>query len=169
MPVEISIKTADQAKSFAKTWMENNGVFSREVIPCPGDFDFILEGMALNGIPFIITQPEHLATAVMAIVNVRVTESSLASLNSMDGKEREEFLWNLQRDLVFAPPNFAFDPDYEKTGIPKGFQLSKEIYYDELTEGRLAEAVNYATRSALWVIWSFRRKFGLPSEARPIE
>ena len=169
MPIEILVKTAAQAKSFAQTWMENNRVFSREVLPCPGDFNFILEGTAVNGIPFIIAQPDHLATAIMAIVNVRVTDSSLASLNSMDETDRDEFLWNLQRELVFAPPNFAFDPDFEKTGIPKGIQFSKEIYYDELTEGRLAEAVNYATRSALWVIWSFRRKFGLPSEVETIE
>ena len=168
----IEIKTADQAKSLSQTWMQNKGVFSKEIFPCPDDLSFILEGMAQNGIPFLIIQPKQLKSAVVALANVRITESSFASLSALNKDDREDFLWNLKKELMFAPPMFAFDPSSEKTGIPKGIQFSIDVYYDELTEGRLAEAVNYATRSAIWVVWTFRRKFGVPAElveVKPVE
>jgi hypothetical protein len=165
----IEVKTVDQAKSLAQTWMQNSGSFSKEILPCPSDLNFILEGMAPNGIPFLIIQPKQLKSAVAAIANVRITESSFASLSALDRGERDEFLWNLKRELMFAPPTFAFDPTFEETGIPKGIQFSKEVYYDELTEGRLAEAVSCVTRSALWVVWSFGRRFGPRAEVKPVE
>ncbi len=165
----IEIQNIDQAKSLAKTWMEKSGYEPTEPSPCPEDLSFMLQGKGSNGMPFLIIQPKKLESAIVAIANVRVTESSFASLQAMGEADREEFLWNLRKELMFAPPNFSFDPSYEETGIPKGFQFAKEVYYDELKEGRLAEAVDYAIRSALWVIWTFRRRFGAPQEATPIE
>lgn len=160
----IEIKAVDQAKSLAQTWMQEGGFFSKEILPCPDDLNFILEGVAPTGIPFLIIQPKQLKSAVVVIANVRITDSSFTSLSALKSDERDEFLWNLKRELMFAPPTFVFDPTFEETGIPKAIQFSKEVYYDELTEGRIAEAVNYATRSALWVVWTFRRKFGAPAE-----
>jgi hypothetical protein len=165
----IEIGTVDQAKSLAQTWMKDSGFFSKEILPCPDGLNFILEGMSPNGIPFLIIQPTQLKNAVVAIANVRITDSSFTSLSALSRDERDDFLWNLKRELMFAPPTFAFDPTFEETGIPKGIQFSKEVYYDELTPGRLAEAVNYATRSALWVVWTFRRKFGVPTDLAEVK
>jgi hypothetical protein len=165
----LEINTADQAKSLAETWMKNHGYAPTEISPCPTDLSFMLQGMAINGMPFLVIQPKDLESAIVVIANVRVTESSFASLNSMTKEARDEFLWNLKKDLMFAPPTFSFDPSYETTGIPKGIQFSKEVYYDELTEGRLAEAVDFAVRSALWVVWTFRREFGAPAEVKFVE
>jgi hypothetical protein len=165
----VEIKDIESAKSSAQTWMQNNGVFSKEILPCPDDLNFMLEGKAPTEIPFLIIQPKQLKGAIVVISNVRITESSFASLSALTVKEREEFLWNLKRELMFIPPTFAFDPTYEETGIPKGIQFSKEVYYDEFTEGRLAEAVSYTTRSALWVVWTFRRKFHQPTGVKSIE
>ena len=162
----LEIKTVDEAKSLAQTWMQNRGFFSKEITPCPDELSFMLEGMAPTGIPFLIIQSKELKSVVTAIANVRITESSFASLSALDRDERDEFLWNLKRELMFAPPTFAFDPSFEKTGIPKAIQFSRDVYSDELTEGRLAQAVNYATRSALWVVWTFGRKFGAPAEVK---
>jgi hypothetical protein len=165
----IEINTVDEAKSLAQTWMQNRGFFSKEIIPCPDELNFMLEGMVPTGIPFLIIQSKHLKSMVTVIANVRITESSFASLNALGKDERDEFLWNLKRELIFAPPMFAFDPTFEKTGVPKAIQFSKDLYYDELTEGRLAEAVNYATRSSLWVVWTFRRKFGVSAESAEVK
>jgi hypothetical protein len=164
----IEIKTVNEAKLLAQTWMQDSGFFSKEIIPCPEDLNFIFEGVVPTGIPFLIIQPKQLKRAVVTIANVRITDSSFASLSALEKDERDIFLWNLKRELMFVPPTFSFDPTFEETGIPKGIQFSKEVYYDELTEGRLAESVNYATRSALWVVWTFRRKFGVPAEVKHI-
>lgn len=163
------IKTSDRAKSFACGWMKTRGYEPSESLPCPDDFSFMVQGKAVNDIPFLIIQPKIADNFIVVIANVRVTESSFASLKGMNEADREEFLWNLKKDLMFAPPNFSFDPSYEETGIPKGFQFSKDVYYDELTEGKLAEVVDYTVRSALWVIWSFRRKFGAPKEVKFVD
>jgi hypothetical protein len=165
----LEITAVDQAKSLAHTWMKTRGYDPIEELPCPDDLSFMLQGKASNGMPFLVIQPKKVESSVVAIANVRVTESSYASLLEMSKEERDEFLWNLKRELMFAPPNFSFDPSYEETGIPKGFQFSKEVYYSELTEGRLAEAVDQAIRSALWVVWTFRRKFGTPAEVKFVD
>lgn len=163
------IKTVDQAKSFVYGWMKVRGYEPSESLPCPDDFSFMIQGKAVNDMPFLIIQPKIAENFIVVIANVRVTESSFASLKNMGESEREDFLWNLKKDLMFAPPNFSFDPSSEETGIPKGFQFSKEVYYDELTEGKLAGAVDCAIRSALWVIWTFRRKFGVPTEEKFVD
>jgi hypothetical protein len=165
----IEIKIVDEAKSLAHTWMKDRGYDPLDILPCPEDLSFMLQGKASNGMPFLIIQSKNASSSVVAIANVRVTQSSYASLQKMSKAERDEFLWNLKRELIFAPPNFSFDPSYEETGIPKGVQFSKEVYYSDLTEGRLAEAVDQAIRSALWVIWTFRRKFGMPAEVKFVE
>jgi len=165
----MSVGTIQEAKSLSERWMSDMGYFTREVTPCPDDLNFVLEGMSPNGIPFIIIHPKKLPRAIVVIVNVRVTESSFASLSSLNKNDRDEFLWNLQREIMFAPPSFFFEPTFEDGGIPRIIQFSEDIWYDELTEGRLAKAVNDTVRSALWVIWSFRRKFGKPTEVKPIE
>lgn len=159
----------DQAKVLAHAWMKSRGYDPTEILPCPEDLSFILQGKTSNDMPFLIIQPKKAENFVVAIANVRVTESSFASLNEMTEKDRDEFLWDLKRDLMFAPANFSFDPSYEETGVPKGFQFSKEVYYDEFTKGRLAEAVDYAVRSALWVVWTFQKKFGAPKEIKFVE
>ena len=165
----LEINTVAEAKSLALTWMKKRGYTPTEILPCPDDLSFMLQGKAANEMPFLVIQPRTAEDFVVAIANVRVTESSYASLNKMSETDRDDFLWNLKRELMFAPPNFSFDPSYEETGIPKGFQFSKEVYYGELTEGKLAEAVDYAIRSALWVVWTFRRKFGAPAEVKFVD
>ena len=167
--MDSETKTVNQVKSFAHAWMKNRGYNPSEILPCPEDLSFMLQGKASNEMPFLVIQPKKAENLVVAIANVRITESSFDSLKEMTKEGRDEFLWNLKRELMFAPPNFSFDPSYEETGIPKGIQFSKEVYYDELTEGRLAEAVDYAIRSALWVVWTFRKEFGAPVEAKFVE
>lgn len=164
----IEIKTVEQAKSLILGWMESCSLSPMEIDPCPEDLNFMIQGKSPNNIPFLVFQPKNRERAIVALVNVTITDTSLKAINSMSETKRDEFLWNLRKELMFRPPNFAFDPDYEKTGIPKGIQFHNEVYYDELTEGKLAEAVNYTVRSALWVIWSFKRIHPPATEVTPI-
>ncbi len=160
------VGNTEEAKSLAKKWMNDMGVFQKEIDPGPANLSFLLQGAGPTKIPFLVTQSSELkAKSIAVIVNVNITESSYKSLSDMSDEAREEFLWNLKKELMFAPANFAFADD-ETTGIIRRAQFSKAIYFEELSEGRLAEAVDYTTRSALWLIWTFRRKFGVPAEAK---
>lgn len=164
----IEIKTFEDAKSLVLGWMNSCSLSPKEIDPCPDDLNFMIQGNSPNNIPFLVFQPKNRERAIVALVNVMITDISLAALNSMSETDRDKFLWNLRKELMFAPPNFAFDPEYERTGIPKGIQFHIEVYYGELTEGKLAEAVNYVIRSALWVIWSFKRIRPSVAEVKPV-
>ena len=155
----MPVRTLEEAKSFAQTWMTDMGYFGREVTPCPEGFNFMLEGAVPNKIPFLIIQPKESADILVVLATVRITESSFNSLSKMKEEDRDEFLWNLQKELILLPPTYSFDPTFEETSIPKGIQFTKEVYYDDLTKGKLAEAVHYTTRGALWVVLTFKRKF----------
>lgn len=163
------VESTEEAKSLAQKWMNDVGFFQKDVIPSPADLNFLLQGAGPTKIPFLVTQSsESKSKFITVVVNVNIMPSSYKSLCEMTDEAREEFIWNLKKELVFAPANFFFLND-EKTGIIRRAQFSKAIYFDELSEGRLAEAVDYTTRSALWLIWTFRRKFGPPTDVKPVD
>ncbi len=56
--------------------------------------------------PFLVIQPKELERSVVAIANVRVTESSFAALKALSEAERDEFLWNLKRELYVRASKF---------------------------------------------------------------
>ncbi|AET65317.1 hypothetical protein Mhar_1961 [Methanothrix harundinacea 6Ac] len=153
MPVE----TIEEARTLIHNWMADRGYFIKEGDFIGYRFEFI--GKFGNDTHFSIIQPESLPRAVVVVSNVSVSAAHYDALSSMELKDREEFIWDLKREFIFLPSSFTFDPSFEQLGIPKSIQFSKEISYDELTEGRLHEAVDYNSRCVLWVIWVFGKMF----------
>lgn len=165
----MAVGNIEEAKSLAQNWMNDVGFFQKDIVPSPAGLNFLLQGEGPTKIPFLVTQlSESKVKSIAVIVNVNITEFSYKSLGEMNEDARKDFIWDLKEGLIFAPANFLFMDD-EKTGILRRAQFSKAIYFDELSEGKLAEVVDYTTRSALWLIWSFRRKFGPIPEAKPNE
>jgi len=163
------VGNTEEAKSLAQNWMNDAGFFQKDIVPSPANLNFLLQGEGPTKIPFLVTQSSESKTkSIAVIVNVNITEFSYKSLCEMSEDAREDFIWNLKEELIFAPANFLFVDD-EDTGVLRRAQFSKEIYFDELSEGRLAEVVDYTTRSALRLIWTFRKKFGPLPEAKPNE
>jgi hypothetical protein len=150
--------------------LEDAEGYSGQVVdPIPINLKFLFIGKGHGEIPFLITQSIMSERSIAVIVNVNISESSHKGLTEMCERDREEFLWGLKKEIMFAPANFAFDPEFEKTGIPKAVQFSRVIYFDDLSESRLAEVVDYTIRSALWLIWTFGRRFGSPTEMKSVE
>ncbi len=162
----MSIGSSTEEKDFAQKWMTDMGYFGREIDPCPDGFNFMLEGTAPNKIPFLIIQSKESENILIVLATVRVTDSSFNSLSALSKGDRDEFLWNLQKDLLSLPPTLSFDPTFDETGIPKGMQFSQEIQFEDLTRGMLSESIKYTTRCALWVVWSFKRRFGANEEEK---
>lgn len=165
----MPVGTLKEAKDFAQKWMIDMGYFGREVDPCPDGFHFMLEGTEPNQIPFLIIQSKESEGFFIVLATVRVTDSSFNSLNALSKEDRDEFLWNLQKDLLSLPPTLSFDPTFNETGVPKGVQFSQEIYFEDLTRGMLSESVKNTTKCALWTVLSFRRRFGDNQEAEHAE
>ena len=156
----MSVENIAGTIELIKTWMTQRGISEGlETKPTPSGFSFQFTGKSASEIPFTIIQPEKLEKTVIIISEVRIAEEHIKSIKSMRSKDCDEFLYNLQKDIMFAPAQFAFDPDFKKTGIPKSIQFSKEICYDGLTEDRLNEAVQDVVRGTIFVIWQIRKEF----------
>jgi hypothetical protein len=155
MPVE----TPDEASQIIKKWMEDRGFFTAE--KTDEKTHFLFEGNCGNGLNFAIQQPKAIKRIVGVTQRMLFDPQHLSALDSLPSEKRDEFVWNLRKDLIFAPPTVSFEPDAVN---PESVFIVKEISYDELTEGQLNAAVDQVTRVLVWVSSSFIRKFGEPKE-----
>jgi len=58
------------------------------------------------------------------------------------------------------PPAFLFRPTGGPEVIPESIQFMKEISFDELTEGRLIEAMDQTCRGVIMTVWIFLNELG---------
>jgi hypothetical protein len=161
----MSVNDIPGAIDLITAWMDQRGIFDGvETKPKPDGVSFQYTGKDITGIPFAIIQPEAWKRAVLVVSEVTINDERVKSIEAMRQEDRDEFLYNLQKDITFLPAPFAYDPTHAKTGIPRGIQFSKEICYDGLTEDRLNDAVRDVVRSALFVIWEIRNELGNPKQ-----
>lgn len=160
------VKNTEHARELIKSWMDSRGFFdpaaSQNTIP--DGFHFVIAGKAENGIPFYVIQPTDLNEAIKVIANVMLGREHLDAFNGLEANDREELLWNLQKDIIFTPTTYSFNEEYKKDGIFTGVQFTKEISYDELTNGKLSDAAIDVTKCVLWVVWTFVKIFGPTKE-----
>ena len=153
MPVE----TLDDAKALIETWVNDRG-FPISTIPVSDKFNFQFGGISSLGIGFAIIQPKDLKRAIAVVTRIEFDPVHIKVLESLDQNDRDEFLWNLKKDLLFNPPAFFFsDPNH-----PKFIEFLMHVSFDEITEGRLQNAMDQTVRSVLFVAWSLSRRFGVP-------
>ena len=157
MPVE----DIASAIELIKAWVTQHGISEGvETKPTPDGFSFHFTGKGTRDIPFTILQPEAWKRTVLILSEVTIAEDDIKYIKSMRPGDRDKFLYNLQKDIMFTSTHFALSPDFEKTGIPSGIQFSKEICYDGLTEDRLNNAIGEVIKNVIFVIWSIRKEFG---------
>lgn len=161
----MSVEDTDGAIRLIEDWIEQKGISDGiKVEPTPEDFYFQFTGKEEAEIPFTIFQPKSWKKTILILSQVDINEDRVKSIESMRSKDREEFLYTLQKDITFAPASVAFDPSFDETGIPRGIQFQKEICYDGLTEDRLNEAMRNVVDCVGYVIWRIRREFGNPKK-----
>ena len=160
------VENTEKARELIQSWMDSRGFFDPENSPntIPDGFHFVIAGKAENGIPFYVLQPIDLNEVIKVIANVMLGREHLDAFNSLEDNDREELLWGLQRDIIFAPTTYSFNEEYKKNGTFTGVQFTKEISYDELTKGKLSDAAIDVTKCVLWVVWTFSKRFGHTKE-----
>lgn len=158
----MAVENTNEARELIQGWMDERGFFDAALspTPIPEGFLFIIGGKATNGLPFSVLQPNELKETVIVIANVALGKEHFDAFNELNAKNRDTLLWDLQRDIMLASPTYSFNPEFQTDGIFKGFQFTKEISYDELTKGKLSDAVIDVTKCVIWVIGTFRRAFG---------
>ncbi len=161
----MSVEDTNGAISLIEDWMAQRGIDDgTKTEPTHEDFYFQFTGKDETGIPFTIFQPKSWKKTLVILSQVDINEDRVKSIESMRPKDRDEFLYSLQKDISLAPANVAFDPSFSETGIPKGIQFQTEICYDGLTEDRLNEGMLNVVKCAIFVIWRIRKEFGNPKK-----
>lgn len=152
----MSVVSADEAECFIKKWMIDRSYFAEE--RKLDGLDFQLDGKFETGVSFSIIQPSKLKRAVVVVAQIDFHPIHLEAMRSMKSEDIGRFLGSLQRDLFFVIPSFRFIP--KGASIPSSIQFNKQISYDQLTEGKLYDTVEYSCRCILWVAWMVTGKFG---------
>jgi len=154
----MSLSTPDplneKIKNLIRDWMSDRGLYKNDNILNKG-VTFQLNGVSSVGIGFSVIQPIALKRTLVVGSTIEVEASQYEALKNLPAKELDEFIFGLKRELIFQSPDFVFVPP-----VPKSIHFSKEIMFDELTEGKIREVLERITRCVLWVAWSMNRKFG---------
>jgi len=153
----MPIETTAEAKEKVREWMEGRGIFIKEIGSEEVQFQF--EGRTDSQIPLAIIQPKNLLKSILVISKIELHESHADALNRLTPEDRADFIWDLKKDLIFAPAVFTMEPSAPDL---KGIQFMKEISFDELTDGRLIDALDSVCRCFIWTAWVFVHKFGSP-------
>ena len=138
-------------------WMKGRNLFLKASKSDEVEFQFT--GKTETQVSFIITQVKKLPNALVVISNLEFIPIHFNALTKLSPKDKDDFLWSLKKELIFAPATFNMIPDGRN---PKSIQFAKEIAFDELSEGRLHEALDAVCRSTIWTAWTIVRKFGEP-------
>jgi hypothetical protein len=151
----MPVKTWEEAHVLVKDWLISRSFSILVEDIGKDDINFQFESKNSSGIGFAVIQTKKLPRSLIIVSKLNFHQRHQERLDSMSDKEREEIYWNLRRDFIFIPATFMFMP----AKSPNAIQFSKEISFDELTEGRLTESLDQVLRGAVWVIWVFGRIF----------
>ena len=157
----MSVEDTDGAIRLIKEWMGQRGISNgTKIEPTPEEFYFQFTGEDEAEIPFTIFQSKSWERTILILSQVDLSKEHVKSIESLRPKDRDEFLFDLRKDIAFTSASIAFDPDFNDTGIIKSIQFQEEICYDGLTEDRLNNAVKSVLKGSLFIIWRIRREFG---------
>jgi hypothetical protein len=149
--------TIDEARILVEKWMDNRYPKKDFLASDLDNFRYAAE--TALGIGFSVHQPKGHVDFVLVRARIVFDPNHVSKISSLDAKAREEFLWELKEKLLFWPPHFEFE--FDKSKIPTAIKFYAEISFDELTIGKLQDAINQITRCLLWVAWYIAHRFGI--------
>lgn len=164
-PVELAsgelAKLIDE-NAAAKTvydWMNGRNISIKAIKS--DDVEFQFAGTTDDQFGFTVAQLKKLPRSVFMASNLEILPSHVEEMNKLTPEEKDTFLWALKKELFFAPATFHMMPDGTN---PKTIQFAKEISFDELTEGRLIDAMDAIHRCFVWTASVLVRKLSLAQE-----
>ncbi|HOE46417.1 MAG TPA: DUF2299 family protein [Methanothrix soehngenii] len=152
------MKTSEEAKRLIKEWMVSRGLPAKEVDQ--KNTVFQIESKTPTDIVLVAIQSSTLPRSVFIITKIDIHPAHLEALKSVNPERRTQFLWELKKELASIPPAFLCQPIGSIDTVPESIQFMKEISFDELTEGRLIEAMDQTCRGIILTAWIFLKEFG---------
>jgi len=154
----MPVNTAEEARLFINKWFNDRG-YENKSTSNHENVEFQFSGVSDSGIGFTVIKTKRLPRVVVVATRITAIQFHIDALKSLSNEDLEAFLWELKRDLLMVSPNFRFDNPV----IPSTMDFTKEISFDELTEGKLHDAVDQTIRCILYVAWMFNHKLGSPT------
>jgi len=140
----MPVNTPEEAKAFVRRWMDDRRVFRTDASDNSKDVYFSYEGVSDCGINVAIQQPRNIKRVVGVTSKIVFDKGQLETLSE---EKRNNFLNDLGKKLLFVNPTWTQGPKPEN---PEWVLFIKEISYDELTEGRLIDAVDQVSRTVIF-------------------
>lgn len=160
----MPVNDIEEAKLKVLEWMKGRCIFLRETNSDEVNFQF--DGISETQVGVSFVNPQKMPKSIIAVSRLELHPEHQEALNHLTPKEREDFIWDIKKDLIFVPATFLMEPSANEL---KSIQFAREISFDELTEGRLIDAMDNVCRPLIWTAWVILRKFGPPSEEELIE
>lgn len=154
----MPVRTSDEAKAMIEEWLISRALPAKDVNREGTTFQ--IESRTETNIAFAIMKPERFQRSVFVATKIEVHAEHFKALCSMNLKEQNGFLWELKKELLVLPPTFMFQSKSDQYSVPESIQFTKEISFDELTEGRLVDAMDQTCRGVILVTWIFLKTFG---------
>jgi len=155
----MPVKTPEEAASFVRKWMEDRKFFKNDMHKDSALFSY--EGISAIGVAFAIQQPNDLVRVIGVTVRLLLDPKQQKALAGLEAKERDNFLKELRSRLLLLDPTYVLGP---REDLIEWVLLVKEISYDELTEGRLLDAVDKMNRAVIFASSLITEKLGEPEE-----
>lgn len=163
----MPIPTSEEVKQIVIEWMKGRDIVllpegtPKEIVPKGTIFQ--VNGRTNTGIGISIINPINLPKYIVATTKLGLHPQHKKGLNDLKPEEREAFIWDLKKDLIFIPASFSIqstDQDVE------AIQFIKEVAFDEISDGKLSEAMDNVCRPLIWTSWKLDRKFGDMEESQ---
>ncbi len=142
-------------REMIRFWLEDEGMFRKDVDDANADFHFIIEVPPGSNQVIDIIAPKNKDLLLVAS-GVKLSDEHYSAVMSMDDKERERFMWDIRFSLIFLKTEFQIIPNAIS---PQLFQFTRKLYQENLTRQSLMDAVGEVHKCKLFIIWKMREKF----------
>ncbi len=142
-------------REMVRFWLEDEGIFRKEVDDMNADFHFIVEVPPGSNQVIDIIAPRN-KSLVLVASGVKLSDEHYSAVMSMDEKERERFMWDIRFSLIFLRTEFQIIPNAIS---PQLFQFTRKLYQEDLTRQLLMDAIGEVHKCKLFIIWKMREKF----------
>jgi hypothetical protein len=157
--MNMSSERIKETKERILTWLKEEAFSPEEKVDPQAYFNI---SSKIGNLGCNISQDVQHIDSFFVAANIVLLEEQLVLLREMDDKKRKEFFWDLRMSLL---RNNEIGDFQIKPNPPEDTQAvfisSKRVYYDDLTKGRLIDAIHVVLRACIMVVWMLQQYAGI--------
>ncbi|MHC1597530.1 MAG: DUF2299 family protein [Methermicoccaceae archaeon] len=152
----MGVNTPEEASTLVRRWLVDRNCLVGEEAGADVHFQYAARNRI--GVNFVVVQPKALVRSVLVVARLTLHPEHFKALQGMEAEERHELIMDIRYKLLLSGAAFHTDP--QEGDVINSLVFEVEIAYDELSEGRLIDAVERVQRSLLYVVWRLTDALG---------